>query len=70
MKNLQKKELIKLIGNAAEIFDEKLVPFLPKILGFYSKRIKDSDNFLHPPLAETMGQMVHYIFKKLSDQND
>jgi leucyl-tRNA synthetase len=47
MKSYQRRELIKLIGVAAENFQEKLVPFLPKILAFYSKRIKDADQILH-----------------------
>jgi hypothetical protein len=61
MKNLQRKELIKILGLAAEIFSEKLVQFLPKILQFYAKRIKDAENFLHQPMADTMGSIVHHL---------
>ena len=32
LKNNQKKEYIKIYGLASEIFEESLVPFLPKIL--------------------------------------
>ena len=32
LKNTQKKEYIKVYGIAAEIFEESLIPFLPKIL--------------------------------------
>jgi hypothetical protein len=58
MKNLQRKELIKLLGTAAEVFNDKVSQFIPKILQFYHKRVKDADNFLHIPLSETMGSIV------------
>jgi hypothetical protein len=32
MKPQQKKEQIKIFGLAAEIFEESLIPFIPKIL--------------------------------------
>lgn len=32
MKNTQKKEYIWVFGMAAEIFEESLIPFIPKIL--------------------------------------
>ena len=35
MKNYQRKENIKILGNCANIFEEKLTPFIPKILTFY-----------------------------------
>lgn len=47
MKSFQRKELIRLLGNAAEVFDEKMVQFMPKVLAFYGKRIKDVDQGLH-----------------------
>ena len=34
MKVQHKKELIKIYGEAAEIFEEALLPFLPKILSY------------------------------------
>lgn len=34
MKNNHKKELIKLYGTAAEIFEEALIAYLPKILTY------------------------------------
>lgn len=43
MKNFQRKELIKILGQASEIFQEKLLSFMPKVLAFYAKRIKDAD---------------------------
>jgi hypothetical protein len=43
MKPFQRKELIKLLASSAEVFQDKMVPFMPKILAFYGKRIKDVD---------------------------
>jgi len=34
MKPNHKKEMVKLYGSAAEIFEEALIPFLPKILTY------------------------------------
>ena len=34
MKPNHKKELIRLYGNAAEIFEDALLPFVPKILAY------------------------------------
>jgi hypothetical protein len=41
MKPQQKKEQIKIYGLAAEIFEESLIPFLPKILATLSKKLKE-----------------------------
>lgn len=43
MKINHKKELIKIYGNAAEIFEEALVPFLPKILTYMQRKLKECD---------------------------
>ena len=43
MKPSQKKELLKIFGLLGEIFGENLIPFMPKILQFYQKKIKDID---------------------------
>ena len=61
MKAFQKKELIKLLGIAADKLQIKMVPFLPKILIFYQKRIKDLDQGLHAALADTTGLLVSKV---------
>jgi hypothetical protein len=43
MKINQRKEMIKIYGQAAEIFEEALTPFLPKIMGYLEKKIKEGD---------------------------
>lgn len=47
MKSNQKKEYIKLYGEAAQIFEDALLPFVHKVLGFILKRLKDPDQTLH-----------------------
>ena len=45
-----------MFGIASEIFEESLVPFVPKLLSNFSKRIKeDGTNRLHGPISETIG---------------
>lgn len=41
MKPNQRKELVKLYGTAAEIFEEALVPFMPKILAYLQRKLKE-----------------------------
>jgi hypothetical protein len=43
MKINHRKELIKLYGNAAEIFEEALLPFFPKIQSFLERKLKEGD---------------------------
>lgn len=62
------KEQIKQFGVAAEIFEDALVPFVPKMLFSFSKRIKEEgSNRLHLAMAETLGQMVWNIVDKTPD---
>jgi hypothetical protein len=67
MKTFQRKEHIKILGNAAEIFQEKMMQFMAKVLAFYAKRIKDVDQSLHVVLADTMGVIVHEVFRNVQD---
>jgi hypothetical protein len=39
MKPNQKKEIIKLYGVAAEIFEEALIPFMSKILAYLQRKM-------------------------------
>ena len=58
------------MGIAAEKLDLKLVPFMPKILVFYQKRIKDLDQGLHSILADTSGQIVNKVLSKIIDAQE
>ena len=43
MKPNHRRELIKLYSTAAEIFEEALVPFMPKLMNFINRKLKDND---------------------------
>lgn len=65
----QMKEQIKQFGVAAEIFEEALVPFLPKMMFNFQKRIKEEGSTrLHAVISETIGQLVFNIVDKIEDQ--
>jgi hypothetical protein len=50
------KEQIRQFGVAAEIFEDALVPFIPKMLQHLTKKIKDEGSArLHSAIAETLG---------------
>ena len=63
MKPHHKKELIKVYGQAAEIFEEALLAFLPKILGYLEKRLREPE--MHLALAETFGSLVNHLLSKV-----
>jgi hypothetical protein len=66
MKSNHKKELIKLYGQAAEIFEESLIPFMPRILTYLQRKLKDGDVNLHVAISESLGLLVHNVLKKVS----
>lgn len=53
MKVHHKRELIKVYGAAAEIFEEALLPFLPKIQSYLERKLKDGDPQLHQAIADS-----------------
>jgi hypothetical protein len=55
MKPQQKKEYIKLYGLAGEIFEDSLIPFIPKILSNLSKKIKEETTQMHSAVSDTLG---------------
>ncbi|CDW74550.1 microtubule-associated protein spiral2-like [Stylonychia lemnae] len=56
------------MGVAAEIFQEKLISYLPKIMTFFGKRIKDSDQILHSPISDSIGILSHQLLRNIEDQ--
>ncbi len=64
MKINHRRELLRTYSAAAEIFEEALIPFLPKITGYLEKKLKEGDTQLHSVIAEALGQTVHYLLKK------
>ena len=43
MKINHRRELLRTYTAAAEIFEESLIPFLPKITGYLEKKLKEGD---------------------------
>ena len=66
MKLSHKKEMLKFYGESAEVFEESLVPFLPKILTYLQRKLKDGDPNLHGVISESIGLLVHNVMKKLN----
>lgn len=64
MKAAQRREMIKVYAAAAEIFEEALLPFMPKIHGYLDKKLKDCDTQLHLVISESLGALVHYLLGK------
>ena len=60
-----KKEYIKLFGTMAEIFEEKILDYLPRILNGLNKRLKDGDNALHQAISDTFGALVEFSLKNI-----
>ena len=65
MKPHHKKELIKLYGEAAEIFEDALLIFLPKIQGYLEKKLKEGDTQLHIAISDSLGSLVNHLFNKI-----
>lgn len=65
MKNTQRKEYIKLYALAAEIFEESLIPFIPKILSQISKWLKDASSEIQQAYADSLGSIVHFVVSNL-----
>src|SRR5690606_32555451 len=55
---------------AAEIFEEALIPFMPKILTYLQRKLKDNDSLLHGPVSESLGQLVHQVLKKIENLDE
>jgi hypothetical protein len=74
MKVQQMKEQIKMYGVCAEVFEEDLIPFIPKIHKSLEKLMKEENTGrLHDAISEALGSMVYYIMDKLdpfSEQKD
>ena len=64
--NTQKKEYIKVYGIAAEIFEESLIPFLPKILSQIQAKLKGNDQQdIHNAYAESIGVILTSVLKNI-----
>ena len=60
------KEQIKMFGVCAEIFEDDLIAFLPKILKQLEKLMKEeASGRLHSSISETIGVIVLNVFDKI-----
>lgn len=64
MKLQQKKENLKIYGVAAEIFEEALTPYLPKILATFLKKSQEQTTDMYAVIAETLGVMALHLIDK------
>jgi hypothetical protein len=70
MKIGQRKELLKVYASAAEIFEDALLPFLPKIHGYLDKKLREGDTQLHQVIAESLGALIHHLLSKVDQLTD
>ncbi len=55
---------------AAEIFEESLIPFIPKILSTITKRLKEGSSDVHVAYAEAIGAIAHHVITNLQDEEE
>lgn len=60
----QRKEGLKLFGIMGEVFGESLLQFIPKLLSICSKKFEDCQ--VHISISDSIGVMVHHVFKHLN----
>jgi len=56
---------MKVIGIMAEVFEEKLANFIPKILQILSKKLKENDPQMHDTLSASIGSLVSFTVRHL-----
>ena len=63
------KEQIKVYGILSEVFEEDIVPFMPRILKNLEKTVvSEGTNRLHGAISETIGTIVFNIIDKIEDE--
>jgi len=55
---------------AAEVFEESLNPFLPKILTTLQKKLKEATANMHTAISDTLGHIVLHIVDKIEDEDE
>ena len=60
-----KRGLIKIIGVMAEVFQERLIDFLPRILQILIKKLKENDSQLYNALSESVEALVIFVFPEI-----
>jgi len=60
-----KRESMKVIGLMAEVFEDRLAVYLPKILNIMSKKLKENDPQIHDTLSASLGNLVNFTLRNL-----
>eukprot|EP00826_Nyctotherus_ovalis_P008207 TRINITY_DN12118_c0_g2_i2.p1 TRINITY_DN12118_c0_g2~~TRINITY_DN12118_c0_g2_i2.p1 ORF type:complete len:381 (+),score=74.94 TRINITY_DN12118_c0_g2_i2:107-1144(+) len=63
----QRKEFLKLLITLGETFESALSPFIPKILSLTQRLAEEPQ--LHIPLSNSLGTMIHHVFKTLTNHS-
>lgn len=57
-----------MFGMIGEYFKEAAIPFLPKILQIYNKKLKDiGDVTLAQAFADALGTLYHFMLKNIAN---
>ena len=68
-KGYSKPELIRSLGTLTEVFQEKLIDFVPRIQYISLNCLTEDDLNLHDPLRELFGKLTKYTLSKASKQD-
>jgi DNA-binding ferritin-like protein (Dps family) len=64
-------EQIKVYGSMAEVFEDDLSPFVPRILKNLEKIIvSEGTTRLHGAISETVGNIVFFMIEKISGEHE
>ena len=66
----RRKEMIKVYGEAAEIFEESLITFVPKIVQYFQKILKETEQLYHVPVAQSLGKLIFCVVSKIEHEDD
>ena len=64
-KGYSKPEIIRSLGIFCEIFEDKLLDFLPKIIQILSECLQEEDLELHEPIRDSFGKIAKHILCNL-----
>ena len=53
--------MIKLYGQAAEVYEESLVTFTQKVVLYLQKLLKENEAYYHQSIAQSLGKLVKHV---------
>ena len=60
-----RRETLKVLGIMAEVFENKILEFFPKILSLVTKKLKENNPQIHDSLSDAMGSVVGFGLRRL-----